>query len=232
MSKFDKLKKMVLDQNIALKNYGVVLFTFGNVSAMDRDNSVICIKPSGVSYDKMKPDDMVVLDMDNNIIEGSLNPSTDTLTHLVLYKKFLEIGGIAHTHSTYAVAWAQAEKQIPILGTTHADFLSTDIPCTVPMADEKIKGNYEEETGNLIVERFKNLSYKEIRMVLVANHGPFTWGKTAEEAVLNSVMLEQLAKTAYLTLQINPDTPGLKDSLKDKHYNRKHGKNAYYGQRK
>lgn len=232
MGKYDELKNVVLDQNIALKNYGIVLFTFGNVSAIDRNKGVICIKPSGVPYEKMKIDDMVVLDMDNNIVEGNLNPSTDTLTHLVLYKNFPEIGGIAHTHSTYAVAWAQAVKPIPVLGTTHADFMSTEIPCTAEMSDENIKGNYEEETGNLIVETFKSLSYKETKMILLANHGPFSWGKTAEEAVLNSVMLEQLAKTACLTLQINPDTPGLKSSLIEKHYNRKHGRNAYYGQRK
>ncbi|MFC1725771.1 L-ribulose-5-phosphate 4-epimerase AraD [candidate division KSB1 bacterium] len=232
MSKYKELKRIAYEQNIALYKYGIVLFTFGNVSAINRDTGVIAIKPSGKPYEDMKPENMVIVDLDNNIVDGSLNPSTDTKTHIVLYKNFPEIGGIAHTHSTYAVAWAQSMKPIPVFGTTHADITCSDIPCTSEMSDEKIKGDYEEETGNLIVETFKTLSYKETGMVLVANHGPFSWGKTAEKAVQNSVMLEELAKTAFLTLHIDPDTPRLKKALIDKHYNRKHGEGAYYGQKR
>ena len=232
MSKYKELKRAAYEQNMALKTYGIVLLTFGNVSAIDRDSGVIAIKPSGMAYEDMKPDDLVIVDLNNNIVEGSLNPSTDTKTHLVLYRNFPEIGGIAHTHSTYAVAWAQSLRPIPVLGTTHADITRLDIPCTPVMSDKKIKSDYEVQTGNLIVETFRTISYKETEMVLVANHGPFTWGKTAEKAVFNSVILEELAKTAYLTININPDTPGLKKTLIDKHYNRKHGKDAYYGQKK
>jgi len=174
---------------------------------------------------------MVVLDLQLNIVEGKLKPSSDTQTHAVLYRSFPEIGGIAHTHSPYAVAWAQAVKPIPILGTTHADFLAMDIPCTEVMSDKMIKGDYEEETGNLIVRRFARLSYKEVEMVLVANHGPFTWGATAAKAVENSLMLEEIAKMALLTLQINPKTPRLRGALVKKHYQRKHGDQAYYGQK-
>lgn len=232
MSKYKELKRAAYEQNMALKIYGIVLLTFGNVSAIDRESGVIAIKPSGMAYEDMSPDDMVIVDLDNNIVEGSLNPSTDTKTHLVLYRNFPEIGGIAHTHSTYAVAWAQSLRPIPVLGTTHADITRLDIPCTSVMSDKKIKSDYEVQTGNLIVETFRTISYKETEMVLVANHGPFTWGNTAEKAVFNSVILEELAKTAFLTLGINQDTPRLKKALIDKHYNRKHGKDAYYGQKR
>lgn len=227
---YKNLKQIAWQCNLELPKHGLVTYTFGNVSAIDRDKGVVAIKPSGVSYDELKPEDMVVVDLENNIVEGNLNPSSDTKTHIVLYKNFPEIGGIAHTHSAYATAWAQAIKPIPVLGTTHADYLSIDIPCTRVISDEAIKQDYEEETGKQILEVFKKLSYKEVEMVLVACHGPFTWGKTAEKAVHNSVVLEELARMAMVTLNINPDIPKLKQTITDKHYQRKHGKDAYYGQ--
>jgi len=230
MSKFDKLKHIVYQCNLDLVKDGLVIFTFGNASAIDRQAGVFAIKPSGIDYDVLKPDDIVILDMDGNVVDGKLNPSSDTKTHLVLYNKFLHIGGIVHTHSTNSVAWAQAAKPIPILGTTHADFLHVDIPCTEFMTDEMIKGDYEIETGNQIIETFQNLSYEEVEMVLVAGHGPFTWGKTPQKAVYNSVILEELAKMALFSTQINPNVKRLNDSLIKKHYERKHGPNAYYGQ--
>jgi L-ribulose-5-phosphate 4-epimerase len=215
-----------------LPELGLVLYTFGNVSAADQDNGIFAIKPSGVPYEELKVQDIVVLDFDNNIIEGELRPSSDTKTHALLYKNWKGISGISHTHSTYAVAWAQAQKDIPILGTTHADHLSIDVPCAPVMSDEMIEGNYEHETGNQILNHFKSnhLSYKEIEMVLISNHGPFTWGNSADKAVYNSAVLEELAEMAYLTLQINPEAPPLKNALIQKHYDRKHGKKAYYGQ--
>lgn len=227
---YKNLKQIAWQCNLELPKHGLVTYTFGNVSAIDRDKGVVAIKPSGVSYDELKPEDMVVVDLENNIVEGNLNPSSDTRTHIILYKNFPEIGGIAHTHSAYATAWAQAIKPIPVLGTTHADYLSIDIPCTRVISDEAIKQDYEEETGKQILEVFKKLSYKEVEMVLVACHGPFTWGKTAEKAVHNSVVLEELARMAMVTLNINPDIPKLKQTITDKHYQRKHGKDAYYGQ--
>jgi L-ribulose-5-phosphate 4-epimerase len=230
MNKYNGLKQIAYKANMELPRRNVVIYTFGNVSAIDRDEGVFAIKPSGVPYDELKPDDMVIVDLDHHIVEGKLRPSSDTRTHAVLYRNFPDIGGVCHTHSTCAVAWAQAMKPIPVLGTTHADHLAYEIPCTDVMSDEMIKGDYEEETGNQIVKTFKQLSYKKIEMVLVACHGPFTWGKTADKAVYNSVILEELAKIALLTLNINPETPELKKALIDKHYLRKHGKNAYYGQ--
>jgi L-ribulose-5-phosphate 4-epimerase len=208
----------------------LVIYTFGNVSVIDREKNVFAIKPSGVDYEKLKPEDIVICDLNNNVIEGNLRPSSDTKTHSILYRSFSDIGGIVHTHSTYACAWAQAIRSIPIFGTTHADHLACDIPSTKVMNDEMIKGDYEEETGKQILETFENISYKEVEMVLVACHGPFTWGKTPEKAVYNSVVLEELAKMALFTLQINKNTPLLKKSLIEKHYFRKHGKNSYYGQ--
>lgn len=215
-----------------LPKLGLVLFTFGNVSAVDRDRAVFAIKPSGVPYDTLKPEDIVIVDYDARIIEGTMRPSSDTKTHALLYKTWAGIGGISHTHSTYAVAWAQAGLDIPIFGTTHADHTHQDIPCAPVLTDEMIEGDYEYETGNQIFNCFadKNLIYKEMEMVLLQNHGPFTWGKTAEKAVYNSAVLEELAKMAYLTLQINANTDRIKDTLRMKHYERKHGKNAYYGQ--
>ncbi len=231
MGKFDKIRERVYRCNMDLPRRGVVVYTFGNVSGIDREQGIVAIKPSGVDYELMKPDDIVIVDLDGKIIEGSLKPSSDTRTHLVLYKHFPNIGGIAHTHSTYATAWAQAVRPIPVLGTTHADHLTAEIPVTEVMPDEMIRGNYEEQTGHQILETFKKKSYEEIEMVLVACHGPFTWGITPEKAVYNAVILEELAKMAALTLQINPEVPSLKQSLIDKHYQRKHGNNAYYGQK-
>ncbi|HZJ21244.1 MAG TPA: L-ribulose-5-phosphate 4-epimerase AraD, partial [Pricia sp.] len=205
---------------------------FGNVSAVDRDNGVFAIKPSGVPYEELIADDIVILDYENTIVEGTMRPSSDTKTHSFLYKNWNDIGGIAHTHATYSVAWAQAQKDIPIFGTTHADHLTADIPCAPPMNDDLIEGNYEHNTGIQILDCFKekNLSHTEVEMILLGNHSPFAWGKNAAKAVYNSKVLEAVAQMAYLTLQINPYAPRLKDSLIKKHYDRKHGKNAYYGQ--
>ena len=215
-----------------LPKLGLVLFTFGNVSAADRELCVFAIKPSGVPYEDLSPEKMVIVDFEANIIEGDLRPSSDTKTHAVLYKHWKNINGIVHTHSTFGTAWAQSQRAIPILGTTHADHLTTDIPCAPPMDDEMIKGNYEYETGFQIINHFESagLDYKEVEMVLVGNHAPFTWGKTPEKAVYNSAVLETVAHMTYLTEQINKDAPRLKDSLIKKHFERKHGPDSYYGQ--
>jgi len=233
MSNYQDIKEQAYLANMQLPKLGLVLFTFGNVSAADRSKGVFAIKPSGVPYEDLSPEKMVIVDFDGNTVEGSLRPSSDTKTHAVLYKHWAEIGGIVHTHSTYGTAWAQAQRAIPIFGTTHADHLTVDIPCAPPMADEMIKGNYEYETGFQIMNHFESLglSYKEVEMILVGNHAPFTWGKTAEKAVYNSAVLETVAQMALLTEQINPQAPKLKDSLIEKHYERKHGDGAYYGQR-
>jgi len=216
-----------------LWHYKLIIYTFGNASAIDRDKGVFAIKPSGVPYEKLKAQDMVIVDLDNKTVEGKFRYSSDTKTHSVLYKNFPDIGGVVHTHSVFSVVWAQAKKSIPVLGTTHADHLTHEVPCTNVMSNEMIKGDYEEETGNQIIETFKKqkLSYKEIEMVLVACHGPFTWGSSPEKAVYNSVVLEELAKMALYTFQINPDIKQIKKELIDKHYFRKHGKNSYYGQK-
>lgn len=229
---YKNLKQECYEANMQLNALGLVVYTFGNVSAVDREKGVFAIKPSGVPYELLKPEDIVILDFDNNIIEGTMRPSSDTKTHAYLYKNWDDIGGIAHTHALYSVSWAQAQLDIPIFGTTHADHLTADIPCAPPMSDELIKGNYEYNTGIQILDCFKNkgLSHKEVEMVLIGNHGPFTWGKDAAKAVYNSKVLEVVAQMAYLTLQINPNAPRLKDSLIKKHYDRKHGKDAYYGQ--
>lgn len=231
-SEYKKLKQECYDANMQLDALNLVIYTFGNVSAVNREKGVFAIKPSGVPYADLKPEDIVILDFDNNIIEGEMRPSSDTKTHAFLYKNWKEIGGIAHTHATFSVAWAQAQKDIPIFGTTHADHLTSDIPCAPPMRDDLIEGNYEYNTGIQILDCFKDkkLSYQEVQMVLLGNHGPFTWGKNAAKAVYNSKVLEEVARMAYLTLQINPQAPRLKDSLIKKHYDRKHGKDAYYGQ--
>lgn len=229
---YKDLKQECYEANMQLNALNLVVYTFGNVSAVDRKNGVFAIKPSGVPYEDLKPEEIVIVDFDNNIIEGNLRPSSDTKTHAYLYKNWPNIGGIAHTHATYSVAWAQAQRDIPIFGTTHADHLTTDIPCAAPMADSLIEGNYEHNTGIQILDCFKekNISYEEVEMVLIGNHGPFTWGKTAAKAVYNSKVLEVIAEMAHLTLQINPNAPRLKDSLIKKHYERKHGKDSYYGQ--
>jgi L-ribulose-5-phosphate 4-epimerase len=234
MSNYQDIKEQAYQANMQLPKLGLVLFTFGNVSAADRSKGVFAIKPSGVPYEDLSPEKMVIVDFDGNTVEGSLRPSSDTKTHAVLYKHWEDIGGIVHTHSTYGTAWAQAQRAIPIFGTTHADHLTVDIPCAPPMADEMIKGNYEYETGFQIMNHFESLglSYKEVEMILVGNHAPFTWGKTAEKAVYNSAVLETVAQMALLTEQINSNAPKLKDSLIEKHYERKHGDGAYYGQNK
>jgi L-ribulose-5-phosphate 4-epimerase len=232
MSKYQHIKEAAYEANMLLPKLELVLFTFGNVSEVDRSLGVFAIKPSGVPYEDLSPEKMVVVDFDNNIVEGTLRPSSDTKTHAVLYKECEGIGGICHTHSTYATAWAQSHRDIPIYGTTHADYNTVDIPCAPPMSDEMIAGHYEHQTGYQILNclREKDISYKELEMILVGNHAPFTWGKNADKAVHNSAVLETIAKMACLTEQINPHVQRLKDSLKRKHHERKHGPDSYYGQ--
>lgn len=232
MSKYQAIKEQAYSANMQLPKLNLVLFTFGNVSAADRELGVFAIKPSGVPYQDLTVEKMVIVDFDGNVIEGDLRPSSDTKTHAVLYKNWDDINGIVHTHSTYATSWAQAQLPIPIFGTTHADHLTVDIPCAPPMADEMIAGNYEYETGFQIINHFNELglSHKEVEMILVGNHAPFTWGKTADKAVYNSAVLENVAQMALLTRQINPEAPKLKDALIKKHFERKHGPDSYYGQ--
>lgn len=215
-----------------LPDLGLVLFTFGNASAADRSQNVFAIKPSGVPYNELTPEKMVIVDFDGKTVEGNLRPSSDTLTHAVLYKNWEQVNGIVHTHSTYATAWAQSLRDIPLYGTTHADHLTTDVPCAPPMDDEKIKGNYEYETGYQIIHALnkRNLDYKDVEMILVGNHAPFTWGSSVAKAVYNSAVLEQLAKMAYITENIRTGVERMKDSLIKKHFERKHGKDSYYGQ--
>ena len=230
--KYLTLQEEAYEANMEIAKQKLAIYTFGNASAIDRDLGAIAIKPSGVPYVDLQPEDMVVVDLENQIIEGEKRPSSDTKTHVLLYKHFPSIGGVCHTHSTYAVAWAQAILPIPNFGTTHADHLVAAVPVTEVMSDEMILGDYELETGNQILQLFaqKKLSPTEVEMVLVACHGPFTWGSTAAKAVYNATVLEELAKMAYLTLQINPLAQPIKQTLKDKHYFRKHGPGAYYGQ--
>jgi L-ribulose-5-phosphate 4-epimerase len=232
MTNLRELKEICFEANMKLPELDLVIYTFGNVSAVDRSRDVFAIKPSGVPYEILKVEDIVIVDFDNNVIEGKLRPSSDTKTHAVLYRSWPEIGGICHTHSTYAVSWAQAQRDIPIMGTTHADYLTTDIPCAPPMSDELIKGDYEHNTGQQILDCFdqRKLNYREVEMMLIGNHGPFTWGKDVTTAVFNSKVLEEIGKMAYLALQINPDAPRLKDTLIKKHFERKHGNDSYYGQ--
>ena len=232
MSKYDHIKQQAYQANIELPRLNLVLFTFGNVSAADRELGLFAIKPSGVPYEQLSPEKMVIVDFNGKLVEGGLRPSSDTKTHAVLYKEWPEVGGICHTHSTYATSWAQSQRCIPIYGTTHADHKTVDIPCAPPMDDEMIQGDYEYQTGYQIINCLNQhkLSYKEVEMILVGNHAPFTWGKTAEKAVYNSAVLETVAQMAYLTEQINPKAPRLKDSLIKKHFERKHGPDSYYGQ--
>jgi L-ribulose-5-phosphate 4-epimerase len=232
MGKYSRLKEECYEANMQLPALGLVLFTFGNASAVDRDEGIFAIKPSGVPYGDLHPDHMVVVDFENHIIEGAMRPSSDTKTHSVLYKSWDFIGSVVHTHSTYATAWAQTQQPIPIFGTTHADHLSSDIPCAPVMDDKMIEGDYEHQTGYQIVKAFtdQKIDPREIEMILVANHAPFTWGKDAQKAVYNSAVLEELAKMAFISLTIKPDTPRMKEALIKKHFERKHGKNAYYGQ--
>ena len=227
----EELKEKVLQANLDLVKHGLVILTWGNVSAIDREKGLVVIKPSGVAYDKMTADDMVVVDMDGNVVDGDLRPSSDMPTHLVLYRRFPEIGGVVHTHSTHATAWAQAGMDIPNIGTTHSDYFHKDIPCTDDMTEEQVKGQYELETGNVIVKRFEGINPDHTPGVLVKNHGPFTWGKNPADAVYNAKVLEQCAQMAYISLTLNPKT-GMNPDLVEKHYNRKHGPGAYYGQKK
>ncbi|GLU52007.1 L-ribulose-5-phosphate 4-epimerase [Dyadobacter frigoris] len=226
------LKEQVYEANMEIPKEELAIVTFGNVSGIDRSAGVIAIKPSGVPYRKLKVEDIVIVDLDNVLVEGNMRPSSDTKTHTLLYRNFPSIGGVCHTHSTYAVAWSQAGMSIPNLGTTHADHLVAPVPVTDVMTDEMIQGDYEHETGNQILDLFNRLclSPEEVEMVLVACHGPFTWGKDPGKAVYNAVVLEEIAKMAYLTMQINPEVTSIKQSLIDKHFFRKHGKDAYYGQ--
>ena len=224
-----KLKEEVFQANLDLVKHGLVIFTWGNVSAIDREKGLVVIKPSGVSYDDMKPEDMVVVDLDGNVVEGKFKPSSDTATHIVLYKAFSNIGGVVHTHSTYATAWAQAGKDIPNIGTTHADYYSYNIPCTHDMTQQEVENEYEKETGNVIVNRFKGLNPAYVPGVLVKNHGPFSWGKDAHEAAHNAVVMEQVAKMAFIAYSINPNLT-MNQHLIKKHFYRKHGPGAYYGQ--
>jgi L-ribulose-5-phosphate 4-epimerase len=226
----EELKAAVFQANLDLVEHGLVIFTWGNVSAVDRDKNLVVIKPSGVSYDQMKVEDMVVTDMEGKVVEGKYKPSSDTPTHLELYKAFPAIGGVVHTHSTFATAWAQAGCDIPIIGTTHADYFSDNIPCTRDMTEAEVKGEYEKETGTVIIERFKELNPVHIPGVLVKNHGPFSWGKDPHEAVYNAVVMEQVAKMAFVAGQINPLLT-MNQSLIQKHFFRKHGPDAYYGQK-
>jgi len=225
----DTLKTDVFRANLDLVKHGLVIFTWGNVSAIDREKGWVAIKPSGVSYDEMRAEDMVVVDLDGNVVEGRLKPSSDTPTHLELYKAFPSAGGIVHTHSTYATAWAQAGCDIPNIGTTHADYFSDAIPCTRDMTEAEVSGAYEKETGTVIVERFAQLNPEHIPGVLVKNHGPFSWGKDPHDAVHNAVVLEQVAKMALLAYRINPQLT-MNPLLVQKHFYRKHGVGAYYGQ--
>lgn len=226
------LKQKVLEANLLLPKYGLVVFTWGNVSGIDREKGLVVIKPSGVDYDIMKAEDMVVTDLDGNVVEGKLKPSSDLATHLEFYKHFKDIGGVVHTHSVNAVAWAQAGKDIPALGTTHGDYFYGQIPCTRLMTEDEIKDSYELNTGKVVVEEFENRKIDPNQMpgVLVHSHGPFTWGKDPFDAVHNSVVLDTLAKMALKTITINGDVDSMQRELLDKHFLRKHGPGAYYGQ--
>ncbi|MCE2833082.1 MAG: L-ribulose-5-phosphate 4-epimerase [Chitinophagaceae bacterium] len=228
---YEDLKEEACHANLELPKLGLVLFTFGNVSVADHRRGVFAIKPSGVPYEALKPEMIVIVDFDGKVVEGKMRPSSDTLTHAVLFRHWPFISSIVHTHSTYATAWAQAQCDIPILGTTHADHNTVDIPCAPPMRDEMIEGDYELQTGHQILDCFqeRGLDAREVEMVLVGNHAPFTWGKDAHKAVYNAAVLEEIARMAFITRQISPEAPRLKDALIRKHYERKHGPNAYYG---
>lgn len=227
---YKDLKQSAWEANMELNARGLVLYTWGNVSEIDRARGVLAIKPSGVPYERLTADDMVVVDLENKKVEGRLNPSSDTRTHTHLYRHFADIGGVTHTHSTHATAWAQAQQDIPCFGTTHADYAYGSIPCTRVMSNEQIERDYEEETGVQITDAFANRNPLEVPMVIVAGHAPFTWGKNAAESVYNAVVLEEIARMALLTKTIDPGREPLKQEIVDKHYQRKHGKNAYYGQ--
>jgi L-ribulose-5-phosphate 4-epimerase len=229
-SEFQELKERSWEANLEIPRRGLAIYTFGNVSAFDPVRAVVAIKPSGVDYDQLSVEDMVVVDLEGKVLEGTLRPSSDTRTHLVLYRAFPGIGGIVHTHSTYATGWAQACRPIPIYGTTHADHLAEDVPCTDVMSEEAVQSDYELETGNQILACFRDRDPQHTPMVLVAGHGPFTWGGTPAKAVYHAVVLEELAKMAFVTSGVRPDAPRLPEHLIRKHFERKHGKHAYYGQ--
>ena len=226
-----ELKREVYEANMELQRRNLVVYTWGNVSQIDRARGVVAIKPSGVAYEVMRPEDIVVVDLENNIVEGNMRPSSDTKTHTHLYRHFDSIGGVTHTHSTYATAWAQTQQSIPCYGTTHADYAYGEIPCTAVMTDAQIERDYEEETGVQITDCFKTRNPKEVPMVIVAGHAPFTWGKSGADAVYHAVILEEIARMAYFTKTLQQNTTALKQEIVDKHYLRKHGKNAYYGQK-
>lgn len=228
----EDLKHEIWEANLELPKHGLVTFTWGNVSGIDREKGLFVIKPSGVPYEDLKPEHMVVMDLNGNKVEGSMNPSSDTATHLELYKAFPNIGGIVHTHSPWATSWAQAGRGIPCYGTTHADYMYGEIPCVRNLTKEEIDEAYEKNTGVLIVDYFKDKDYEAMPAVLCKNHGPFTWGKNGMDAVHNAVVLEEVAKMAVHTEAINPNVAEAPQELKDKHYYRKHGANAYYGQGK
>ena len=226
----EELKKTVCEANLLLPKHGLVTFTCGNVSGIDRDKGLVVIKPSGVPYDGMQPEDMVVVDLDGKLVEGKWKPSSDTPTHVVLYKAFPECGGIVHTHSRWATTFAQAKKEISAMGTTHADYFYGAIPCTRPMTDREIRGEYEKETGNVIVETFADRNPADIPGVVVCSHGPFAWGTDPMNAVHNAVVMEEVAFMNWHAMVLNPELGPMQQTLLDKHYLRKHGKNAYYGQ--
>ncbi|GAA4714821.1 L-ribulose-5-phosphate 4-epimerase [Brevibacillus fulvus] len=228
----ERLKEQVWEANLGLPRHQLVTFTWGNVSGIDRQAGLVVIKPSGVEYEKLRADDLVVVDLDGKVVEGRLKPSSDTRTHLVLYKAFPQIGAIVHTHSPWATVWSQAALEMPALGTTHADTFYGGVPCTRPLTEDEIKGDYERETGNVIVETFRQrgLDPQQIPSVLVASHGPFAWGETPMAALEHAVVLEEVCKMAYHTLNLNQNAPLLDQNLLDKHYLRKHGTDAYYGQ--
>lgn len=226
----ENLKKQVLEANLELDRRRLVIYTWGNVSGIDRKQGLVVIKPSGVAYEELQVDSMVVLTLDGKVVEGDLKPSSDTPTHLALYRSFPEIGGVVHTHSPHATGWAQANRDIPCLGTTHADYFYGSIPCTRPLSQEEVAGEYEKNTAKVIIERLQNLDYQQLPGVLVAGHGPFTWGKDPFDAVHNSVVLEEIAKIALASVRLNPEVEPLPQYMLDKHFLRKHGPKAYYGQ--
>ena len=228
----EELKQRVYEANMLLPRYGLVTFTWGNASEIDRETGIMAIKPSGVDYDLLSPEDMVLVDLDGKRVEGRYNPSSDTATHIELYKAFPQIGGVVHTHSSYATSWAQAGVSIPCYGTTHADYIYGEVPCLRNLTKAEIEEAYERNTGDLIVDEFRRMGKDVVAVpaVLCKNHGPFTWGKDAHDAVHNAVVLEEVAKMAYRARLINPNVTPAPQELQDKHYNRKHGKNAYYGQ--
>ena len=232
MDPYRSLREEAFEANMEIKKQNLAIYTWGNVSAFDPQRAIFAIKPSGVAYDKLNPESMVLVDLDGAIVDGKLNPSSDTKTHQVLYREFSGIGGITHTHSPYAVAWAQAKKPVPVYGTTHADHGTEEVPCTEFMSAEAVKNNYELETGNLIVETFqkRGLNPAHVNMVLVAGHGPFTWGKDAAQSVYHAAVLEEVCKMALLTLRLDPEAKPLPEHIMRKHWERKHGPDAYYGQ--